>query len=182
MLRRGYLGLAAAACLALAGCGGPKETYKYRVAVIPKGLTHEFWQSIHRGAQRAAADLKGQGVSVEVIWDGPRTESDAQAQINILDRNIANRVSGLVLAPQHSETMVAPVKKAVERDIPVVIIDSGLADEGLIVKYVATDNYRGGRLAAQQLLKVLREEGNAAPKLVLFRYATGSESTEQREK
>jgi ribose transport system substrate-binding protein len=181
-MRQRRLIVLAALCLASAGCGGNKEAYKYRVAVIPKGLTHEFWQSIHRGAQRAAADLKEQGVSVEVLWDGPRTESDAQAQIAIVDRHVANRVSGLALAPQHSETMVAPVQKAVDKGIPVVIIDSGLANPDLIVKYVATDNYRGGRLAAERLLKVLREEGKPAPKLVLFRYAVGSESTEQREK
>src|SRR5215472_4095696 len=67
--------------LVLLGCGGPKKEYKYRVAVIPKGLTHQFWQSIHRGAERAADDLAKQGISVEIIWAGPRTEDDAQAQI-----------------------------------------------------------------------------------------------------
>ena len=85
-MRRGYLGLAAVACLALAGCGA-REHYKYRIAVVPKGLTHEHWQSVHRGALRAAADLKGQGILVQVVWDGPRTESDAQAQIDIVNRN-----------------------------------------------------------------------------------------------
>ena len=54
------LGVAAVGfpCIALVGCGGPKADYKYRIAVIPKGLTHEHWQSVHRGADRAAADLK----------------------------------------------------------------------------------------------------------------------------
>src|SRR5262245_28635377 len=126
MYRGSYLRLAAILFLALTGCGGAKQVYKYRIAVIPKGLTHEFWQSIHRGADRAAADLGEQGVAVEIIWDGPRTESDAQAQISSVDRQIANRVSGIVLAPQHSETMVAPVERAVQQNIPVVIIDSGL--------------------------------------------------------
>ena len=78
--------------------------------------------------------------------------------------------------------MVDPVKRAVDQGIPVVIIDSGLADPDLIVKYVSTDNYNGGRLAAEHLLKVLREQGKPAPRLVLFRYQPGSESTEQREK
>src|SRR5262249_34091112 len=52
----------------------------------------------------------------------------------------------------------------------------------LYVKYVATNNYNGGKLAAEHLLKVLRDEGKPAPRLVLFRYQIGSESTEQREK
>jgi ribose transport system substrate-binding protein len=182
-MRWGYLGLAAA-CLALAGCGGGgKQEYKYHVAVIPKGLTHEFWQSIHRGAERAAQDLKDEkGLGVEIIWDGPTKEDDAQAQISIVDRNIAARVHGIVLAPQHREAMVPPVKRAAGKKIPVVIIDSGLADEDSIVKYVATDNENGGRLAAQHLLALLEKEGKTNPKVILFRYQVGSESTEKREK
>ena len=183
MSARAYLCFAALACL-LGGCGKAND-FKYRVAVIPKGLTHEFWQSIHRGALRAAADLKAQkGIAVDIDWDGPLKENEAQAQISIIDRKIAARVSGIVLAPQHSETMVPPVRKAVDAGIPVLIIDSGLAPEGqqLMVKYVATDNYNGGRLAAQHLIRVLRDAGKPAAKIVLLRYQVGSESTEQREK
>jgi ribose transport system substrate-binding protein len=181
MPRRVHLGWAAAACLALAGCG-PDTTFRYHIAVIPKGLTHEFWQSIHRGAQRAADDLAEEGIPTRVIWDGPLQEHDALAQIRIVDRRISTRVNGIVLAPQHSETMVPPVQRAAEQHIPVLIIDSGLARPDLYVKYVATNNYNGGRLAAEHLLEVLQAEGKEAPRLVLFRYQVGSESTEQREK
>jgi ribose transport system substrate-binding protein len=179
MVRRVGLALAV---LALAGCTGSQQEAKYRVAVIPKGLTHEFWQSIHRGAERAAADLKEQrNLDVKVIWDGPNKESDTQEQISIINRQLAAHVNGIVLAPQHSETMVPPVQRAVAQNVPVVIIDSGLANPDIIVKYIATDNKEGGRVAARRLLEVLQEEGKTNPKLILFRYAPGSESTEKRE-
>jgi ribose transport system substrate-binding protein len=182
MLRRRSFWLAALACLFLGGCSG-RQAFKYRIAVIPKGLTHEHWQSVERGALRAAADLKAKyGFDVQVIWDGPLKENDAQEQISIVERNVARRVSGIALAPQHSETMVPVVERAVQQGIPVVIIDSDLARKDLYVKYVATDNYQGGRLAAQRLLDVLAKDGKSAPNLVLFRYQVGSESTEQREK
>src|SRR5437763_11539891 len=112
MPRWGYIGLAVAVGLTLAGCGGPKANYKYRVVVIPKGLTHEHWQSVHRGADRAAADLAAQGISVEILWQGPQTESDAREQIDLVDRAIARKVSGIVLAPQDSKQMVPPVRRA----------------------------------------------------------------------
>jgi ribose transport system substrate-binding protein len=170
-------------CVALFAAGCQPAAVDYRIAVIPKGMTHEFWQSIHRGAVRAAADLKASdGLTVDVIWDGPLRERDALAQIRIVDRRVSTRVDGIVLAPQHSQTMVAPVKRAVEQGVPVVIIDSGLEQAELTIKYVATDNRNGGRLAAKRLLQTLREEGKSAPRIVLFRYAIGSESTEQREK
>lgn len=182
MVRSSFLLLASVACLVLSSCGGSRQDHKYRIAVIPKGLTHEFWQSIHRGAERAAVDLKQQGLNVQIIWSGPKKESDSQEQISIVDLQVGKQVSGIVLAPQHSQTMVGPVEHAVKDGIPVVIIDSGLAREDLIVKYVATDNYNGGRLAAERLLKVLEAAGKPAPKIILMRYQVGSESTEQREK
>jgi ribose transport system substrate-binding protein len=168
------------AVLLIGGCQRPQPDY--RIAVVPKGMTHEFWQSIHRGAVRAADDLRNSdNINVEVVWDGPLRERDALAQIRIVDRQVSRRVNGIVIAPQHSQTMVAPVKRAVEQGIPVVVIDSGLEHPELSLKYVATDNRNGGRLAAKRLLQTLRAEGKTAPRVVLFRYAIGSESTEQRE-
>ncbi|HEV8059928.1 MAG TPA: substrate-binding domain-containing protein [Gemmataceae bacterium] len=185
MKRRVFLILSAMIVTVVSGCGSVKSNAKYRVVVIPKGLTHEFWQSIHRGAERAGADLKDRlGLAVDVKWDGPLEENETQAQLNIIDRNLAGKISGIVLAPQHSQALIPSVENAIKQGVPVLIIDSGLASEAdkLIVKYVATDNYHGGRLAGEHLIKVLREAGNPAPRLVLFRYQIGSESTEQREK
>lgn len=182
-----FLAAVTALSLFLAGCGPAKPAAKYQVAVIPKGLTHEFWQSIHRGADRAAADLTAQGTSVEVLWDGPSDEAKAGEQINLIRQKTGMGIKGLVLAPQHSEQMVEPVEKTVAKGIPVVIIDSGLdpkaleRNPNLIVKYVATDNYHGGELAAQKLIELLEKDKKEEMRLVLFRYAPNSESTEQRE-
>src|SRR5204862_2153269 len=45
------------------------------------------------------------------------------------------------------------------------------------VSFVATDNRKGGRLAGEHLASTLKDGG----KIVLLRYAEGSESTMQRE-
>jgi ribose transport system substrate-binding protein len=166
-------------CLLLAGCGRPPGGYE--IVVIPKGMTHEHWQSVHRGALRAADDLAAEGITVRILWDGPLRERDALEQVRIVDRRVATGVSGVVLAPQHSRIMSAPAKRAWEEHVPVVVIDSGLANRDRIVKYVATDNYHGGWMAAEHLWKVLSDAGIAEPRLVLLRYQVGSESTEQRE-
>jgi ribose transport system substrate-binding protein len=173
--------LASAAGLPFISLGCKRDASTMRIVVIPKGMTHEFWQSIHRGAQRAAADWGSRGQTVQIIWDGPLRERDILEQIQIVDRRIATGVSGIVLAPQHSQIMSAPVKRAREENIPVVVIDSGLAYEEGMIKYVATDNYNGGWLAAEHLARTLAAEGTREPKLVLLRYQVGSESTEQRE-
>ncbi len=150
-----------------------KKTKKYRVFVIPKGTSHEFWLTIHAGALKAAHDLG----NVEIVWQGPEKEDDRLQQIQLVQTAVASGVDGIVLAPLDSKALVKPVEEAIAKKIPVVIIDSGL-DSKKIVSHIATDNFHGGVLAAQRLGTVLNGEGN----VILLRYAVGSESTEQREK
>jgi ribose transport system substrate-binding protein len=146
---------------------------KWRIAVIPKGTSHEFWKSIHAGAQNAATEAG----NVEIIWKGPAKEGDTSGQIEVVKNMITQRVDAIVLAPNHSEALVDVVQEANEEGIPVVIFDSGLGKGPAITSYVATDNENGGRLAAQRLAEVIGDEGD----VIMLRYQAGSESTEQRE-
>jgi ribose transport system substrate-binding protein len=156
-----------------AGKGGEAGKKSYRIAVIPKGTTHEFWKSVHAGAVKAAKELGG----VEVIWKGPLREDETAGQIQVVQDFIAQGVDGICLAPLDSKALIRPATEAIESDIPVVIFDSALGDESKIVSYVATDNFRGGRLAADRLAEAIGGEGD----VILLRYKEGSESTEQRE-
>ena len=156
-----------------AGGGGTdaadgKKTYT--IAVIPKGTTHEFWKSVHAGAAKEAGDVK-------VLWKGPLREDETAGQIQVVQDFIAQGVDGICLAPLDSRALIRPASEAVESDIPVVIFDSALGDESQIVSYVATDNFRGGQLAADSLAHAMGGEGD----VILLRYKEGSESTEQRE-
>ena len=176
--------LLAACALAIAGCGkrettggaGNSSARALTIAVIPKGTTHEFWQSIHAGAVKAERELKEKNVPVEIIWQGPLREDDRNAQIQTVEGFTTRRVSGIVLAPLDSQAMVGPVHSAVEAGVPVVIMDSGLKTERY-VSFVATDNYKGGVLAGEHMGKLLGGKGN----VILLRYAVGSASTEERE-
>jgi ribose transport system substrate-binding protein len=124
---------------------------KYRIAVIPKGTTHEYWKSVHAGAAQAAKEAG----NVEIFWKGPLQENDTEGQINVVEEFITKKVDGLVMAPLDSQALIAPVKDAKQQGIPTVIFDSGLGDESVIVSYVATDNYQGGAFAARRLAEVL---------------------------
>jgi ribose transport system substrate-binding protein len=148
----------------------------YQIAVIPKGATHEFWKSVHAGALKAQRELAQKGIRIEILWKGPLKEDDRDQQIQVVENFMTRRVDGIVLAPLDSQALVAPVVNATKTGIPVVIIDSDLKSDKHI-SFVATDNYRGGCLAAEQLAKLLDGRGN----VVMLRYAVGSASTEQRE-
>jgi ribose transport system substrate-binding protein len=165
--------------LACKGGGGvPPEAGRksFKVAVIPKGLTHEFWKSIHAGAIKASRDLKAEGVEVEIIWKGPIREDDREQQVQVVEGFTSQGVSGIVLAPLDDKALVRPVEDAKRLGIPTVIIDSDLASDQ-IVSFVATDNFKGGELAAEEMARLLGGKG----KLLLLRYQEGSASTTARE-
>lgn len=179
--------LAVGMALLLAGCSNDKGSggstagggagksggKKLRIAVIPKGTTHEFWKSVHAGAENAAKELG----NVEILWKGPHLENDRDGQISVVQDFVTQHVDGICLAPLDSQALIPYVKEAAQEKVPVVVFDSALSDESDIVSYVATDNYQGGVLAARRMAESLDGKGN----VILLRYNPGSESTEQRE-
>jgi ribose transport system substrate-binding protein len=163
-------------CAFLLGCTAGNDKKKLTIAVIPKGTTHEFWKSIHAGSNKAAEELKAQGTEIEVIWKGPLREDDREQQIQVVEGFAAQGVSGIVLAPLDNRALVRPVADARRAGVPTVIIDSGLESDE-IVSFVATDNYKGGTLAADRMGQLLGGKG----KVLVLRYAEGSASTSERE-
>src|SRR5687768_673540 len=137
------------------------------IAVIPKGTSHVFWQSIRAGAERAGKEL-----GVNIIWRGPLREDDRASQVAEVEGFITRGVSGIVLAPLDEVALVGPVSAASRAKIPVVIFDSALKGDQY-VSFVATDNRRGGQMAGEGLAGMIKNRG----KIVVLRYAEGSAST-----
>lgn len=165
------------------GCQPPQDTTgtqtattdrELHIAVIPKGESHIFWQSVRSGAQQA-----GQELGVRVTFKGPAKESDRSEQISVFENFLNSGVDGICLAPLDADALVRPVEEARRAGVPVVIFDSALnTDRADFVSYVATDNFRGGQMAADAMAESLGPEGG---KVICLRYNQGSESTHQRE-
>ncbi len=156
--------------LLLAACGCARQEKK-RIGVIPMGRSHLYWQSIHAGAV-AAARKDG----VEIIWNGPATETDYSGQLQIADAMINQRVDAFAIAPIDRTAMVSVVERAAREHIPVVIFDSGVNTQNFVAQ-VATDNYQGGVLGAGRIGKILGGRG----KVAMVAVQPGSASTMLRE-
>jgi ribose transport system substrate-binding protein len=157
-------------CALLLACGCGKQEKK-RIAVIPMGRAHLYWQSIHAGAIAAAREL-----NVDIVWNGPATETDYSGQLQIADAMINNRVDAIAIAPIDRTAMVSVVERAAREKIPVVIFDSGINTENFLAQ-VSTDNYRGGVLGAERIGKILGGKGRVA----MVAVQPGSASTMLRE-
>lgn len=164
----------------LAGCqqsagggGGRGSSGKMTIAVIPKGTTHDFWTAVHAGA-KAAGDEFG----VNIIWKGPTDEGKFADQISIVEDMITRRVDGIVLAPTHGKSLVDVILKAHDKKIPLTIFDSDAdVDPSKYVTFAATDNYKGGVIAARELSRLIGNKGNVA----LVKVMPGGVSTMRRE-
>ena len=150
----------------------------YKIAVIPKGTTHEFWKSINAGAVKAEREINAAAghEAVKIIWKGPLKEDDREQQVQVVENFVGRKVNAIVIAPLDRRALVAPVEGAIKAKIPVIVIDSGLETKA-ISSYVSTDNREGGRIAGRQLGKLLGGRGN----IIMLRLQVGSASTEERE-
>jgi len=165
--------LAFITAICLTGCRkeAPDENERLTIAVIPKGTIHEFWKTVHAGA-----DMAGHELDVDILWKGSLKEDDREAQISVVENIITRGIDGIVLAPLDDVALRRPVDEAMSSRIPVVIFDSGLQGDNYI-SYVATDNFKAGQLAGQYMAKLLEGKGNVA----VLRYSEGSDSTTKRE-
>src|SRR5579884_540180 len=166
-MRRGMA--AACAALLLAACN---RDHKRVIAVIPKGNVHLFWQSVHAGAAKAAREN-----GVDLVWNGPASETDYTGQLEIVNAMINRRVDAIALAPSDRRAMVNVVERASSEHIPMIIMDSGVDTQDFVSR-VATDNYKAGQIAADRMGRILGGKG----KVVIVAVQPGAASTEAREK
>jgi ribose transport system substrate-binding protein len=164
-----FLWAASLFVILLSGCN---REHKRVIAVIPKGNSDLFWQSVHAGAVKA-----GRETGVDVVWNGPASEGDYTVQLQIVDAMINRHVDAIALAPTDRQALVRVVERTAERNVPVIIFDSAI-DTQRFVSQVATDNYKAGQMAGERMGKILDGKG----KVVIVAVKPGAASTEAREK
>lgn len=121
------------------------------IPVISKGFQHKFWQTVLAGAEAAAADY-----DVEITFDGPPSESDISAQVDMLNAALAKNPAALCLAALDTESVSEQLATCISKGIPVIGFDSGVpnAPAGSIVSTASTDNEAAGALAAETMMGI----------------------------
>ena len=137
-----------------AGSSG-QESKTYQIDVIVKATDSDFWQSVLAGAEKAAADSNGK-ISVKTY--GPPSEKDIDQQISILENVVSRKPDGIVIASTSSDASVPMIEKAMDLNIPVVLVDNRVNTDKF-VSFFATDNKKGGALAADLLVEAIKASG-----------------------
>lgn len=150
--------------------GGGAE-YRYTIAVVPKGLGHQFWLTVKAGAEQAGSDL-----GAKIIWNGPEKETQVAKQISIIEDMITRRVDAIVMAACDENALIDTIQYAIDSGVTVVTIDSGVKSD-LPATFIATDNIAGARAAASALARLLDNEGEVG----LIPFVPGAATSEMRE-
>jgi len=125
------------------------------VAFVLKTLNHPFFVDMRRGAQEAADRL---GVTLQV--QAAEREIDVEKQMQIVENLIQTGIQALCITPSGSREIVSALVKAKNAKVPIIVVDTRVdpkaaADAGVRTEtFVGSDNYAGGTLAGQYLVKV----------------------------
>jgi ribose transport system substrate-binding protein len=149
------LGIASVAFLS--SCSkSPK--YRGKIGMTCMDLTNPFFKLIANVMQEEAAKY---GYEVVALSGG----LDPAKQNNQLSDFVAQGYDAIFLNPVDSKAAGEGVKKAHEAGIPVFTYDVQVTDEeamDLIVSHIGSDNYQGGLLAGESMMKVTGDKGNIA--------------------
>ena len=167
-MQRSYLWLIALSLLIFAGCGGgdstpesseggssasTPETSQKVIGYSALTLTNPFFKVIADTMEEEAA---AHGYELIVVSG----ERDVKKQADQVQEFIVRGVDAIVLNPCDSQSIGPAIQAANDAGIPVFTNDVAYAGEkGEVVCHVATDNYQGGRLAGEAMVRALKETG-----------------------
>ena len=135
-----------------------KPDSKGKIGVTCMDLTNPFFKLIANVMQEDAAK---HGYEV-VALSG---ELDPAKQNNQLSDFVAQGYDAIFLNPVDSKAAGEGVKRAHEAGIPVFTYDVQVTDDeakDLIISHIGSDNYQGGRLAGESMIKATGDKGKIA--------------------
>lgn len=144
---------------------------KLTLALVPKGTTHQFWQTVKAGADAAAKEL-----NAELLYNGPSKENSVPEQIDIVRNFGTQGVDGIAVAATDKQALVTPVNELQDKGIPVVVVDSAIEPDPSH-SFIATDNVAAASQAAAELGRLLNGKGNVA----ILNFKKGSGTSDERE-
>ena len=130
-----------------------------RITLIGKANASEYWSKIKEGAMSAGKDL-----DIDVVFNGPDTESEGDKQLNQLQSAINDKPLGIGFAPQDGAQDGAPrlIDQAEAADIPVIIFDTPLNGSEVPLTTIASDNAGMGAEAAEKMAESVDMKGKVA--------------------
>jgi ribose transport system substrate-binding protein len=153
-----------------------KADKSWNVGLVYKGTNNEWSVTMANQAIDHAEEI---GINLDA--QGLATDNDIEAQINIVENMIAQKVDAIVIAPTDAKALVPAVVEAINAGIIVVNVDSQLDQDlleeaGVAVPYVGPDNVAAGEASGGCLAR----EIPSGAKVIILEGEPGASNALQR--
>ena len=126
----------------------------YRISMVLKTNSSEFWQLVQAGAEAYAAEHPD--LVAELSIKGPPSESSYEDQLNMVQTDIANAsFDGYLIAPLQSEAVAAQIAGT---DKPVIAFDTRIESDK-VVSFVGTGNEEAAKQGAIAAVEAAKAAG-----------------------
>ena len=123
------------------------------MTIIVNDPSNPYWQT-EGNVAKAEAEKLGYTANVGA------SKGDTNAESNLIDTAITNRSVAIILDPANASGSVGAVKKAIAANIPVILVNAEINQEGLAKAQLVSNNAQGAALGAQQWVKDIGQKGN----------------------
>lgn len=148
------------------GSGGKSESKK--IGMVVSTLDNPFFVTLKTGAEAKAKELGYELVVVD-------SQNDSSKELSNVQDLLQKGISTLILNPVDSDAAKSSVVQANNDKIPVITVDRQ-SNGGDVVCHIASDNVKGGEMAANFIKEKLGDKGNIAE----LQGTTGTSATRDR--
>lgn len=134
----------------LVGCSNRKNDKK--VGIVLSTLNNPFFVNMKEGAEKEAEKLGFELIVLDSQNDPAKERSNVEDLIQL-------GVVALLINPTDSDAVVKSVEVANKANIPVITLDRQ-SNGGEVTSHIASDNIKGGAMAAEFVLEKLGSEAN----------------------
>jgi ribose transport system substrate-binding protein len=152
----------------LVGCTQKAAEGGKKIGIVMSTLNNPFFVSMKEGAEKKAKEL---GYEV-VVLDSQNDATKERANVEDL---IQQGIVALIINPTDSDAVVNSITVANDNKIKVITVDRK-ANGGEVVSHIASDNIKGGEMAAEYILEKLNGKGN----IVELQGIPGASATRER--
>ncbi len=153
--------------LSLAACGGGGETGTPAasapassaggaaggtISIITVDPSNPYWKA---EGDTAKAEVEKLGYKATVSAN----QNDPETQNQLIETAINDKVAGILLDPAGADESVAAVQKAVDANIPVVLINAEISKTGLAKAQIVSNNAQGATIGAEEWAKAMDYKG-----------------------
>jgi ribose transport system substrate-binding protein len=148
----------------------------YKFAWIMPDMFNPFWVYMRQGAEKAAQELRAQGIQVDVQQMAPIETFNVEQQVAIFENAIQMKVDAIGICVIDQTTVIKQVDKAEAAGIPVAALSTDIPNSNRSV-FAGQDN----AVVAQKIAQLAIDHNGGKGNYIILSGLAGNYISEQRD-